>query len=98
MRRYCPALILLLSATGALAQNQSQSQGQAAVAPLADGQAVAPVALTDVIPENRVPPLATSRETGRILSKNELYNLGRVADGRLGVRRGDDMSYRITGN
>lgn len=31
----------------------------------------------------------------RILSQNELYNLGRASEGRVGLRVGSDMSYRV---
>jgi hypothetical protein len=41
-----------------------------------------------------VPPAARGRE-GRILSRNEEYNLGRAAEGRVGARVGSDMSFRV---
>jgi hypothetical protein len=50
----------------------------------------------EAAPEDNTPPLAAGKE--RILSKNEAYNQARAADGRVGVRLGNDMSYRITGN
>ncbi len=39
-------------------------------------------------------PAAKGRNN-RILSENESYNLGRAAEGRVGLRLGNDMSFRI---
>lgn len=39
-------------------------------------------------------PAAKGRNN-RILSENESYNLGRAAEGRVGVRVGSDMSFRV---
>jgi len=39
-------------------------------------------------------PAAKGRNN-RILSENESYNLGRAAEGRVGLRVGSDMSFRV---
>lgn len=39
-------------------------------------------------------PAAKGRNN-RILSENEGYNLGRAAEGRVGLRVGNDMSFRV---
>lgn len=89
-----PALVLLALPTTALARPQEMPMPAPAPQP-AETMAPAP---SDVVLDDRAKPLASSEQTGRILSKNEAYNLGRAADGRLGVRLGNDMSYRVTGN
>lgn len=38
---------------------------------------------------------AAGGRSNRILSQNELYNLGRAAEGRVGLRVGTDMSFRV---
>ncbi len=50
------------------------------------------------VADSRPKPLARPRTGDRILNKNESYNLVRAQEGRVGVRLGDDLSYRITGN
>ena len=39
-------------------------------------------------------PAAKGRNN-RVLSQNEGYNLGRAAEGRVGLRVGNDMSFRV---
>jgi hypothetical protein len=39
-------------------------------------------------------PAAKGRNN-RVLSENEAYNLGRAAEGRVGLRLGSDMSFRV---
>jgi hypothetical protein len=52
----------------------------------------------DVAAADRAVPLA-SRGTGtRAVSRNEAYNRQRAAEGRVGVRLGDDMSFPVDGN
>lgn len=41
-------------------------------------------------------PLAAGRNVNRIPSRNEAYNQARAAEGRLGVRLGNDMSFRVS--
>jgi len=87
--------LLTMIALGAWSMT-TQAQAQApSTPPAAEVALPAPAAEN---PEDRVTPLAASRQSGRILSKNEAYNLGRLAEGRLGARLGNDMSYRVTGN
>lgn len=89
-------LVLILTPSVAAAQSQSQPQSQTAQLPLRrpiDTALPSPLEITD----DTVVPLA-GKDEARILSKNEAYNLGRAADGRLGIRLGNDMSFRITGN
>ncbi|MES3154820.1 hypothetical protein [Sphingomonas faeni] len=52
-----------------------------------------------VSPDDRAaPPAASLNGQDRILSKNEAYNRARAAEGRVGVRLGNDMSFRISGD
>ena len=39
--------------------------------------------------------LAAKGRNNRILSANESYNLGRAAEGSVGLRVGNDMSFRV---
>ena len=95
MRAGLFALSLVLVPTMAGAQAQT---GAAPASPLKPrAQTTAPLEAAETAPDgNSTLPLAAGKE--RILSKNEAYNQARAADGRLGVRLGNDMSYRITGN
>jgi hypothetical protein len=94
MRAALFALSLVLVPTMAGAQAQT---GAAPASPLKPrAQTTAPLEAAEAAPEDNTPPLAAGKE--RILSKNEAYNQARAADGRVGVRLGNDMSYRITGN
>lgn len=94
-RRMTILLAMLPMTSGALAQGR---EGQEAASPIARAAAPATPVPTDEIVDADAAPLATSRRSQRILSKNEIYNLGRAAENRLGVRLGNDMSYRVTGN
>lgn len=89
MRFFVTALLLATAAAGVQAQ-----ETQIPAPPIV----TTPPPVTEVVPDDRAKPLASSNQTGLILSKNETYNLGRAAEGRLGVRLGNDMSYRVTGN
>jgi hypothetical protein len=90
MRFFATALLFMIAASGAQAQDTQASAPRPVV--------TTPPPATEVVPDDRARPLASSNQTGRIVSKNEAYNLGRAAEGRLGVRLGNDMSYRVTGN
>jgi hypothetical protein len=87
-----PILVLLALPTASWAQSQE------AQPPVIGPVESAPQLPTEIVPDDHAKPLASSSQTGRIVSKNEAYNLGRAAEGRLGVRLGNDMSYRVTGN
>lgn len=89
MRFFVAALLVMTAAPVVQAQNTP---------PRPRPTETTPPPVTEVIPDDRAKPLASSDQTGRIVSKNEAYNLGRAAEGRLGVRLGNDMSYRVTGN
>jgi hypothetical protein len=67
-----------------------------AAAPLARPQGTEPPS-PDEANSDQSAPLAAKRDE-RIPSKNEAYNLARAGEGRLGVRLGNDMSFRVTGN
>ena len=84
-------LALVLLATPAAAWSQSQAVPATATAP---AQIRAPLP-SDVTAEDRAIPLAAAPQDERILSENESYNLQRVTQGRLGVRLGNNMSYRL---
>lgn len=84
------AIAILLIPVGARAQTPQEAPATASE--------VSPPSANEVVPDDRAKPLASSNQTGRILSKNEAYNSGRAADGRVGVRLGNDVSYRVTGN
>ena len=79
------------------APSPSQNQEQADRVPFQPLIGTAPPSPLDVVPDVPAEPLA-ARGGNRIFSKNEQYNLSRVAEGRLGVRLGNDLSFRITGN
>lgn len=68
--------------------------GQQVVAPPGAREATSAAAteLTDVAPPVR--PIASKTRTGRPVSGNEAYNRARAAEGRVGVRLGNDMSFR----
>jgi hypothetical protein len=85
-------MTLLLFST--IASAQTVDSEQQAPSPAASTTPPSPLEAT---PDNRTTPLASSREN-RIVSKNEAYNLGRANEGRVGIRLGNDMSYRVTGN
>jgi hypothetical protein len=86
------AIAILLIPVGARAQAPQEAPASASAS------AVSPPPADEVVPNDRAKPLASSNQTGRVLSKNEAYNSGRAADGRVGVRLGNDVSYRVTGN
>ena len=88
-------IALLLLATPALVDAQTPLPARSLTAP----------PLTTALPiyaDSAIagPAKAKPRRTTRsdIASKNETYNAGRAAEGRVGVRLGDDESYRITSN
>lgn len=58
-------------------------------------EAGAAVAMPETV-EDRAAPLAAGRQAKRIYSQNEVYNRVRAAEGRLGVRLGNDMSFRVS--
>ncbi len=91
MRSWSLVLILIPSVAAA----QPQPQSQVAQPPFQRPMDAAPP--PPEIADDAVVPLA-GKDKARILSKNEAYNLGRAADGRLGVRLGNDLSFRVTGN
>jgi len=79
----------------------ADAQARQAAAPppaLAAPTTTVPLTPDEISPGDRARPLAGSKNDNPILSKNEAYNLGRAAEGRVGVRLGNDVSYRITGN
>lgn len=84
-------LIAIMLPSAALAQVQ-------AIDPQAARQATDAAATTaediDAVQEDRTAPLAAGLDS-RVLSKNEAYNIQRAAEGRVGVRLGDDMSFRV---
>jgi len=84
------AVAMFLMPVGAWAQPPQEAPASASE--------VSPPPVNEVVPDDRTKPLASSDQTGRILSKNEAYNFGRAAEGRVGVRLGNDVSYRVTGN
>ena len=86
-------LMLLLTSTATAAAAQSQS-AQTSVSMPAE---TAPLSPLEAAPNEVAAPLAGKGES-RIISKNEAYNLARAAERRLGVRLGNDMSFRVTGN
>jgi hypothetical protein len=89
--RFCLLLVAMLVPALASAQRQPidpQAARQAAEA----GAALEASGET----EDRVVPLAASRQSQRISSRNEAYNRARAAEGRLGARLGNDMSFRIS--
>lgn len=88
-------LALLLIPTEAGAQTQSSAAPASSLAPRPS--TLTPLEPVDTSPKSNAPPLAAA-DGSRIISKNEAYNLGRATEGRLGVRLGNDMSYRVTGN
>lgn len=89
-------LTLVLMPKMAAAQTQTGTAPASTLAPRP--AALTPLEAVETAPRDvDAPPLAAGRNT-RVVSKNEAYNKGRAADGRLGVRLGNDMSYRITGN
>jgi len=81
-------LLLLIPAAG---------MAQAISAPPARPETVTPPPVDEVNPDDRAKPLA-AKSGHKILSENEIYNRSRASDGRLGVRLGNDMSYRISGH
>ncbi len=94
-RRLAIVLAIWSVATGAVAQSR---EAASPIARPAEAASSLTSVSTDEIVDAAAAPLAASRNGQRILSKNELYNLGRAAERRLGVRLGNDMSYRVTGN
>ena len=92
--RICVMVLLLIPAGAGAQTGQSAASAPALAAPTTS----APLTLDEISPGDRARPLAGSKNDNRILSKNETYNLGRIAEGRVGVRLGNDLSYRITGN
>lgn len=86
-------LVLFVFPSAATAQSQSQPQGQSTPTPLQR-----PMETTLPSPLDTAPVPLAGKDGNRILSKNEAYNLGRAFEGRVGVRLGNDMSFRITDN
>ncbi|MBD8621105.1 hypothetical protein IFT67_19525 [Sphingomonas sp. CFBP 13728] len=60
-------------------------------------EATAPGVTLDeaALDDGRSGPPATSTTRSAPMSKNEAYNRARAAKGRMGVRLGNDMSYRV---
>lgn len=89
--RLCLVLAALLVPALASAQRQP-------VDPQAARQAAEAGAVMDAPggTEDRVIPLAAGRQSQRISSRNEAYNRARAAEGRLGMRLGNDMSFRVS--
>lgn len=75
----------------------ASAQAQPAQAPLKRPTETVPPSPLEITGDATAVPLAGKGDT-RILSKNEAYNIGRAAEGRVGVRLGNDVSFRITGN
>jgi hypothetical protein len=92
-----PLNALAIASVAVLIQATSPRSVESDATPLpteAPGVAIpAPVAQPARTPR----PLAADEERGRVLNRNEAYNVARAAEGRVGARVGDDMSYRITG-
>lgn len=88
-------LALVVVPAGAFAQSRTPVP-----APGTQSDDAAPITAPDASPDQEAAPLAAGRksEGARILSKNEAYNQARAAEGRVGVRLGNDMSFRVTGN
>ncbi|RZT44899.1 hypothetical protein EV283_3804 [Sphingomonas sp. BK036] len=61
---------------------------------VASSLGTAEVAAMRLLDDAPTAPAAKGRNN-RILSENEGYNLGRAAEGRVGVRVGSDMSFRV---
>lgn len=81
----------------ASATAQTQPSSPQAARQTTDAAAAAATDTTG--PNDHAVPLAAGRRgEQRVVSKNEAYNLGRAAEGRVGVRLGDDMSFRVGGN
>lgn len=91
-RTHLHQALLLLAATAGAAPVAAQTQP---VDPAAarEGTAAGAVDLTQLDPNEPAKPLASGRE--RVLSRNEVENRTRAAQGRLGVRLGNDMSFRL---
>lgn len=76
----------------------AQSLPAVSTAPAALSSGMMPMATPENPVDDDPTPLATGKEGKRIPSKNESYNQERASEGRVGVRLGNDVSYRITGN
>jgi hypothetical protein len=104
MRALLPAALLLLSAPlGAQERptNSSPVVDPGTVDPQAarvQSDAAAVTLDEDVAASDRAAPLASRVRGARIVSRNEAYNQQRAAEGRVGVRLGDDMSFTADGN
>lgn len=76
---------------------QAQAQAQPVQSPFQRPMETTPPSPLDLVPDKVAKPLA-SQGDNRIVSKNEAYNVARASEGRVGVRLGNDMSFRVTGN
>lgn len=91
-------LALIVGTLAAIAVVTSQATAQTSQA---ERQATKQVASGGGAPATATPdedarPLATGRSTPRVPSTNEIYNDQRAADGRLGIRLGNDMGARVS--
>lgn len=82
-------LVPVLACTPAAAQSVAARQG-------VDAAGDQPLQQADTTPDDRAAPLSAGRkQTKRILSRNEIYNLQRAAEGRVSKRLGNDMSFPV---
>lgn len=90
------ACALLLAASPSLAQSQSQSQTQPAPATPPGGREASEAAAVDLTELDPEAPVSTLASGGRaVLSRTDAENQRRAAQGRLGLRLGSDMSFRL---
>lgn len=92
MTRWMTLILPLLLPATAFAQTESTDPATARVQP--NTEALETTLRTTVRERTTTLAGGTRRGEARI-SENEAYNLDRAASGRLGVRLGNDMSFRI---
>jgi hypothetical protein len=88
--RWAVAPLILLTPAAASAQTTSTDPGQSRV----EVNSEAVERTLESTSRERSSTLAGGTRKAQ-MSKNEAYNLGRAASGRLGVRVGNDMSFPV---
>jgi hypothetical protein len=91
MRAIILAICLLIPTT-ASAQVTSTDPRVARIEPNADTITATQKATSQV---STTTLAGGTRRRDALMSKNEAYNISRAAEGRVGVRLGNDMSFRI---
>lgn len=93
--KYIRALVTVLGVTSSYAQAQTVATAAASRQAQNAGALMPDEVLGS--PDGQAETLTAGRNgRNRLPSKNEAYNIARAAEGRVGIRLGNDLSFRIS--